>query len=295
MRHLTHPDTTLTWYDYRTYRAEQGHNTDNVQGNLRILPQLWSPQCQNKRDILVYLPQSYPYSSERRYPVLYMHDGQNLFDAETSFAGKWQVDEAMEKLAHERREAIIVGLNNVGEARLAEYTPFPDPKHGGGQGDDYLDFVINTVKPIIDDSFRTRLDAGSTGIMGSSLGGLISLYAFFKHPDVFGRAGVMSASLWFAKEAIFDFVKKSPYNPGNLYVDTGTHEYNGFWSDRVLFRVHSRRHCARTRRMVNYLRRRGYTRQQLHYLEDLNAEHTESAWARRFPTAMRFLFNPIES
>ena len=119
---------------------------------------------------MVYLPPSY-LGSIRRYPVIYMHDGQNLFDAATSFAGEWYVDETMEELADAGIEAIVVGIPNIGERRFHEYIPFPAPDLPDVQGDEYVAFIADTVKPIIDRDFRTLADAASTGIAGSSLGG----------------------------------------------------------------------------------------------------------------------------
>ncbi len=119
------------------------------------------------RDLHAYLPPSYE-RSDRRFPGLYMHDGQNLFDATTSFAGEWGVDETMEELAVEGLEAIVIGIPH-GEDRVREYTPF------NGGGDEYLAYVVDTVKPLVDSSFRTLSDREHTGIMGSSLGALISL------------------------------------------------------------------------------------------------------------------------
>ena len=153
---------------------------------------LESFELDNKRDILVYLPRSYA-TSDRSYPVLYMQDGQNLFDQETSFAGEWQVDEAMERLAEdEALEAIVVGIPNAGESRLAEYSPFADRRFGGGKADAYLRFVLGTVKPLVDRKFRTQRERESTGIAGSSMGGLLALYAFFEYGESFGRVGAVS-------------------------------------------------------------------------------------------------------
>src|SRR5690348_4734548 len=133
------------WLDY-PQAAGTGHT---VVGTLKIYLGLWSPQLQNRRDILVYLPPSYS-TGQRRYPVVYMHDGQNLFDDATSFVGEWKVDETMETLSKEGIEAIVVGIPNQGEQRLDEYSPFRDRLRHGGRGDAYLSFVVRTVKPLID-------------------------------------------------------------------------------------------------------------------------------------------------
>ncbi|UCG23179.1 MAG: alpha/beta hydrolase [Chloroflexota bacterium] len=275
------------WQDYHTTRNGRAHS---VIGNVKVLHDLESVELGNRRDILVYLPPSYE-SGDRRYPVFYLHDGQNLFDAETSFAGEWRVDNTMEALGQEGVEAIMVGIPNAGEERVDEYSPFHMPKLGGGRGDLYLNFLIDQVKPLIDADFRTLLSPADTGIMGSSLGGLISLYGFFRHPETFGSAGVMSPSLWFADNAIYDFVHKAPFNAGRLYLDAGTREYGGdsIWSSRPF---HSRRYYAGVRRMYRLLVKKGYRpRRDLLYVEEKKAGHDEEAWARRLPAAVRFLLN----
>src|SRR5688572_4692615 len=133
------------------------------------LRRVWSPQLRNRRDVDVYLPASYGRS--RRHPVVYMHDGQNLSDPAIAFAGTWQLDSVLRDLAADGLEPIVVGVHNHPD-RLAEYSPFPDRKHGGGHADQYLTFLIRTVKPRIDRLFRTRLIPSQTAIVGSSMGGL---------------------------------------------------------------------------------------------------------------------------
>jgi predicted alpha/beta superfamily hydrolase len=276
------------WIPYELARAGQAHT---VVGNVQVLAGLESPQLGNRRDILVYLPPSYERTAGR-YPVLYLHDGQNLFDATTSFAGEWQVDESMEALSQEGLEAIVVGVSNAGRARLDEYSPFPQPPHGGGRGDHYLAFLVETVKPLIDAYFRTRPERDQTGIVGSSMGGLISLYAYFRFPEVFGRAGVMSPSLWFGRGAIYDYVQQAPYVSGQIYLDVGTRElgdgHGGFFGTVS----HSRRYYTSVRRMHRLLVRKGYRpKRELLYIEDKWAGHGEDAWARRLPVALRFLLD----
>jgi predicted alpha/beta superfamily hydrolase len=231
------------WHGYLERVGEIGHSVagNPVTGNLRIAQGIYSPQLKNKRDILVYLPPSYEGSSydgvKDRYPVIYMHDGQNLFDERTSFAGAWHVGETMQQLSREGIEAIIVGIPNMGRDRLAEYGPFRDREQRGGRGELYLAFIVETLKPLIDHDFRTLPGRMNTGIAGSSMGGLISLYAFFRHPAVFGLAGILSPSLWFTREALLDFVYRAPYWPGRIYLDAGTREYSGPWSDYPFWRA----------------------------------------------------------
>lgn len=271
------------WLNYTEARPQH-----TVSGALRLLPDFYSPQLDNHRDLLVYLPTGYN-QTDRRYPVVYMHDGQNLFDTHTSFAGEWHVDETLQTLERDGIEAIVVGLPNMGAERLNEYSPFVDEQRGGGRGDAYLDFVVETVKPRIDADFRTLTDRHHTAIMGSSMGGLISLYGFFRHADVFGLAGVMSPAFWFARRAIFDYVATAPYNPGRIYMDMGTAEMLRPLRWRLLTPLLSGRVCADARRMKSMLASKGYTGGRLRYIEEQDAEHNEAAWTRRLPDALRFL------
>lgn len=259
------------------YHAGGGTAVTNrrVAGHVRLVAGVKSQELGNTRDVQVYLPPSYK-TSGRQYPVVYMHDGQNLFDPETSFAGEWQVDDTMERLAPEGLEAIVVAVPNMGSARCDEYSPWRDPQNGGGRGDDYLAFLVNTLKPRIDKRFRTRREREYTGIIGSSMGGLISLYGFLRHPAVFGFCGVMSPALWFADGAIFQAVDDVARWFGKIYLDIGTGE--------------GQRHVRNTQRMYRLLRNKcPYPKDQLMCVIEPEATHSETAWAARFETAVRFL------
>lgn len=281
---------------WRTYLEHIQIREHSVVGALQVLPELYSPQLDNKRDILVYLPPSYA-ESVRRYPVLYMHDGQNLFDAATSYAGEWQVDETCEALAEEGIELIVVGIPNAGLRRLDEYSPFYSERDGGGQGDQYLAFLAETLKPLIDQEFRTLPGREHTGIMGSSMGGLISLYAAFRRSETFGIIGAMSPSLWFAGTAIFPYIRRQPFVPARIYLDVGTREGGNSPVDRLLHHASSRRYFGNVFRMHELLVGKGYRpAHDLHYVEEALAVHNEAAWARRLPDALRFLFGkPLRS
>lgn len=259
------------WKDYEMV-AEEGHT---VVGTVKVLEGLESPQLGNTRDLLVYLPPSYA-RGDRRYPVIYMHDGQNLFDRATSFGEEWEVDQTLEAASGEGLEAIVVGIPNT-EARLDEYSPFRDRSHAaGGRGDDYLAFLIDTVKPIIDRDFRTRPEREATGIAGSSMGGLISLYAFFRRPETFGFAGVLSPALWFGARGIFGYVKERPFVPGRIYLDIGTNEGQEALGD--------------ARRMKALLEEKGYrVNHDLLFYVEMGGRHNERAWARRLKHVLRFL------
>lgn len=272
------------WIRYDQWKRGEPHT---AVGTILVREQLWSPHLKNTRPLLVYLPPSYARDAQRRYPVLYMQDGQNLFDQATSYTTEWRVDETMQRLSHEGIEAIVVGVPHAGGQRLAEYGPFDDPYHGVGRADQYLAFLADTVKPLVDRDFRTLPGREHTGILGSSMGGLLSAYAFFRVPHLFGCAGVMSPSLWYADHAIFSFVESAAYNPGRLYMDVGTRELGGYGDGA---RSRSRRYYASVRRMKRLLVHKGYRLQRdLLVIEDKWAGHNEDAWASRLPVALRFL------
>lgn len=266
------------WQSYSSYVLRTRHS---VVGNLQVLPGVVSPQLGNARDLFVYLPPSYG-TGDRRYPVLYMHDGQNLFDAALSYAGEWQVDETMELLAAEGREAIVVGVPNMGYDRLLEYGPFAELRHGESRADAYLAFLAGTVKPLIDRDFRTLPDRANTGVAGSSMGGLISLYAFFRSPGVFGFVGSLSPALWFAERAIFAVIEAAELVPGKIYLDAGTDEGPDM--------------LANTRDLEQLLRTRGYhPGWDMRYVEEPKATHCESAWTGRLRDALMFLLPRLDA
>ncbi len=285
---------TAHWQDYHEVYYERHRHT--VVGNLKIARDIKSPQLNNQRDILVYLPPTYN-TAAKRYPVLYMHDGYNLFDEATSYVGDWQVDETMERLsAEEGLEAIVVGIPNMGRERMHEYSPFQDKHYGGGRGRAYLAFIAHTLKPLVDTHFRTLPGKLHTGLMGSSMGGLISLYGFFEHPATFGFAGVMSPSLWFAQGAIFPYIEGAPFQQGKIYLDAGTREMGGFWPDQHVLIARSRRYYGCVRHLKRLLVKKGYrpTRNLLH-IEAKGHSHDEAAWAKRLPNAIRFFLGaPIK-
>jgi len=236
--------------------------------------EIWSPQLRNRRTIDVYVPESYR-EGRRRYPAVYMQDGQNLSDPAIAFAGNtWSLGDGLAWLAERGIEPIVIGIHNT-PGRLAEYSPFPDARHGGGDGDRYARFVIDTLKPRIDAAFRTRKDRDSTVVAGSSMGGLISLYLFFRRPSPFGRAAVISPSIWFGAKAILPFVERARTTRGRLYLDVGTAEGAAT--------LHNAQALNRL------LRRKGYRRETLRYLEAEGGQHKESDWAWRLPQALEFL------
>lgn len=260
--------------DWVEYPGEEDGKQHTVAGMVKRLPELYSPELDNRRDILVYLPPSYE-AGTRAYPVLYMQDGQNLFDRATSFAEEWGIDATLEEASGAGIEVIVVAIPNTG-SRCDEYSPFIDRKQGGGLGDHYLNFLLDTLKPIIDGAFRTLPDRVNTGIMGSSMGGLISLYAFFRHPEAFGFVGAMSPALWFAERAIFPYLTLAPFVPGRVYLDVGTLEGSVELLDVA--------------KMRELLVAKGYRRgRELLVVVEKGGRHNEQAWGRRFLRAVSFL------
>ena len=243
----------------------------------------------NRRDVLVYLPPGYRRFSSRRYPVLYLHDGQNVFDAATSFAGvEWGVDETTQRLIQRKliEPLIIVAVANIGEQRVHEYAPTPgviEPKdhpkkRSRGLAHIYGQFLIEELKPFIDYKYRTNPDAEFTGLGGSSLGGLATLAIGIFYSEVFTRLIVMSPSIWWDDFAIFRLVGILAEKPPlKIWLDTGTAE-PGWELAREL--------CAC---LIEEGWRLGV---DLTYLEIEGAGHNEAAWARRVEPALRFLFPP---
>jgi alpha-glucosidase len=239
----------------------------------------YMPQLERYRRIWIYLPPDYEQSSVY-YPVMYMHDGQNLFDDLTSFAGEWGVDETLNELfTNGFTGIIVVGIDNGSEERLNEYSPWQRPDGNGGSGDKYAAFLVETLKPAIDHHFRTRPQLEFTGIGGSSMGGLISMYATLKYPNVFGRSLIFSPAFWFAEENI-EFAKKSNINPDSkMYFLAGGMEH----PERSI--------PADTQKMIDVLKANGLAEQQYHYVVDPKGKHNEAFWRAHFAEAIKFLFH----
>ncbi|PYJ17621.1 MAG: esterase [Verrucomicrobia bacterium] len=243
----------------------------------------------NRRDVLVYLPPGYRRFSRKRYPVLYLHDGQNVFDAATSFSGvEWGVDETAERLIRQKRiePLIIVAIANMGEERVHEYAPTRGvidakakrKKRSRGLARLYGHFLMDELKPNIDRKYRTKPGAEFTGLGGSSLGGLVTLAIGILYPRAFSRLIVMSPSIWWDDFAIYrlvDSIEQKP--PLKIWLDTGTAEPG--WEQ--------------ARELRDRLSEKGWKlRDDLQYMEAKGADHSEAAWAARVDPALRFLFPP---
>lgn len=178
------------------------------------------PQLQRVRRIWIYLPDGYSDQSAR-YPVLYMHDGQNVFDDATSFSGEWGVDECLDSM---KQKCIVVAVDNGGMKRINEYCPYDMERFGKGEGDQYVDFLAKTLKPFIDKTYKTLPDKGHTFIAGSSMGGIISMYGLLKYPEIFGGAGVFSPAFWVGPKIFDDIKAKGSKVSAKIYFYAGTQE-----------------------------------------------------------------------
>jgi len=246
--------------------------------NVTVLAEkLAMPGLNRERGLRIYLPPSYAKSPTRRYPVLYMHDGQNLFDAATGFAGEWGVDEALNELAaKEGLELIVVGIDNGGDHRTSEMSLFASGPVPKPEGEAYLRFIAEVVKPLVDQRYRTLPDRAHTGMMGSSMGGLITHAALLRYPQVFGRAGVFSPSYW-ANMRMYDEAGLHALPDGTrLYLYVGGNE--GSMDADAL-------------RMSRYLMERNPAL-AMEFRIAPAAGHNEAAWAAEFPRAVRWLFAP---
>lgn len=252
------------WASYPVAAWEAGGVSGQLLGS-----RVRSPQLRNERTVLLYLPASYD-EGDKRYPVVYLQDGQNLFDPHTAFGGQtWRAGETLTQLASEGIEAIVVAPYHMEQLRIQEYNPFPHWRHGRGLA--YLKFLAETLKPLIDHDFRTQDDPAHTVIGGSSMGGLISLYAYCMHPHIFGRGLVMSPSLWVGDGAASDVARRTLGPGGKLYIDNGTRE-------------------SSAQPLAALAQEKGYRKGvDLLYVQGKGERHTETAWARRLPAALRFL------
>ncbi|MEP1564795.1 alpha/beta hydrolase, partial [Ekhidna sp.] len=202
-------------------QAKTSTATDNVE----VLSQEFEmPGLDRLRKIRVYLPPNYS-SSEKSFPVLYMHDGQNLFDDKTSYVGEWGVDEALNQLHNQNKlSLIVVGVDNGQAQRMNELSPWQNNKYGVAEGEQYMQFIVEQVKPYIDSHYRTLADQQNTAIMGSSMGGLISHYAILKYRNTFSKAGIFSPSFWYS-EQVYKFTEQNaPDEKARLFYLMGGNE-----------------------------------------------------------------------
>ncbi len=259
-------------------RWQPAERPSTASRNVQILDTAFTIQpLQRTRRIWVYIPSQY-YTDSLYHPVIYMHDGQNLFDSQTSYAGEWGIDEVLDSYAPSQKALpIVVGIDNGGKHRLDEYSPFINLRHGGGEGNQYLTFLVEHLKPHIDTTFRTLTQSANTAIGGSSMGGLISLYAAAKYPNIFGKAFVFSPSLWFSKE-IFTVAQQADWHPKpKLYFLVGEQEGGDMVNDLY--------------KMKELLQAKGFDQNHLFSSTIPNAEHNEVLWRAHWRNAYDWLFS----
>ena len=253
---------------------------------LRLHRQFRSAFLEARRDVMVALPPDYdmeaPGATAPRYPVLYLQDGQNLFDGEASFIkGRiWDVQSTVDRLVGESaiEPLIVVGIYNTGVDRMNEYTPMRDTRLGGGRAHQYGRLLVEELKPWIDAHYRTLSGPEHTGVGGSSLGGLVSLYLGLSWPDVFGRLAVLSPSIWWGRGGMLQYVRHMRPEPRpRIWLDMGLAE-----GPTMVER------CDALHRLL--LRRGWREGVDLRYLRVPDGKHDELAWAERVEPFLRFLF-----
>jgi predicted alpha/beta superfamily hydrolase len=241
--------------------------TSTASKNVQIVDMaFFIPQLKRTRRVWIYLPENYK-KSTKHFPVLYMQDGQNVFDEATAYAGEWGVDEYFDSLYHKGIESIVVAVDNGGAKRMNEYSPYSTTKFGKGEGSTYVDFIVKTLKPFIDKHYRTLKDKENTSIAGSSMGGLISFYALLKYPKVFGGAGILSPSLWVSPK-IFDAIKAKGKN-----VNSKIYFYAGKLEDERM-----------VQNMLKAFELMGkYSKSTITAVIRDDGKHNEATWRREFP------------
>lgn len=227
------------------------------------------------RQIRIYLPINYSLS-DKKYPVLYMHDGQNLFEDSTSYVGEWGVDESLDSLSVSKKlDFIVVGIDNGQGKRINELSPWENEKYGKAEGEAYMEFIVKQIKPYIDSTYRTLSNRENTAIMGSSLGGLISHYAIYKYPEIFGKAGIFSPSYWYADE-VYTFTKTKPVpKDARLFLVMGKEE-----GDAV----------KDAQKMYDLILASGHPKSKVNLFIDPSGGHNEKSWRRQFAPVVEWLF-----
>jgi predicted alpha/beta superfamily hydrolase len=273
-------DTSLNfsiagWHD--DYPDKPKPNTATAQ--VQILDSaFYIPQLNRYRRIWIYLPKTYNFTKGKYYPVLYMHDGQNLFNEQTAAFGEWGIDECLDTLQTQlKKECIVVGIDNSAEHRITEYNPYDNEKYGKGEGNQYVDFLVQTLKPFIDRHFRTLKDVQNTFIAGSSMGGLISLYAVVKYPDVFSTAGIFSPAFWMTPKLYNDVQHGNWKGSHRFFFYAGQKESETMVSDM--------------KQMEDYLYKSNkniLTREVIFPL----GQHNESYWRKMFADFYKWLMQP---
>jgi predicted alpha/beta superfamily hydrolase len=249
------------WQDQFPAKPRVSSASKNVQV---MTKEFWIPQLNTMRRVWVYLPADYS-ATKKRYPVLYMHDGQNVFEDTSSYAGEWGVDEFLDSTIG--NSCIVVAIDNGGLKRMNEYCPYDMQRFGKGEGDMYVDFLAKTLKPAIDKKYRTIKNSSSTWVAGSSMGGLISMYAILKYPKVFGGAGVFSPAFWVGPKIFDDITAKGKKVKGKIYFYAGKQEGESMVPD--MLKAFEKMAAVSKSKMTTVIRDEG--------------KHNEPTWRMEFP------------
>ena len=255
--------------------------THTAADNVFILDEdFYIPQLDRTRRIWICLPPDYE-STGKRYPVIYMHDGQNLFDEYYSFAGvEWEIDESMNALNDEGDYgAIVVGIDNGGSDRINEYSAWVNPNYGGGDGELYAAFIVNTLKPHIDSNYRTLPAREYTAIAGSSLGANISMFTAIEYQDIFSKVGIFSPAFWFSDSLYMHVMNEGVHAPMRFYFVAGDHESATIIADMM--------------EMFDTLESAGQPDNEMQLIHHADGSHSEWYWAREYPAAYEWLFENI--
>lgn len=235
------------------------------------------PQLQVKRRISALLPHDY-YASDARYPVLYLQDGQNLFSPDAPY-GNWGIDHSLADLAKEGfKDLIIIAIDHGDDARVLEYSPYYHPRFGDGKGKQYVEFLVGTLIPFVEEKYRIRTEAKNRGIGGSSMGGLISLYAGLTRPDVFGKMMVFSPSLWISPLIFLEAERYRTEGENALYLFAGGKE--------------SKFHLPNIKKLIKLIQPILGNSEEGRFIKsiDKEASHGEFYWAIEFPKAVKWLY-----
>lgn len=270
-------------------------------GTIKIIDNFFMEELDRHRNLRIYLPPEYE-ESKKKYPVMYMHDAQNLFDVKTSALGSiWDVASIMDDLYNSGKSngIIVIGIDNGRELRYAEYCPWEDikiqelmpqvrvTKRPGGQGFLYIDFIVNTLKPYIDSNFKTLKDRESTSISGSSMGGIISLAAAIKYQEVFSKVAVFSSALFFGEQDMLKFInEKGKKDKMKIYMDVGTKE-----TSNINIAEFPEIYINSNKKVYEALRKSGFGEDEIKFIIAEGAIHNEKEWSKRFPAMLNWILD----
>ena len=277
-------NSTIGEYQYIVENWNTSASMKNIVGNVQVLDKMYMPQLDRTRRIWIYLPPGYE-KGIQRYPVIYMHDGQNLFADSTSFSGEWGIDETLERMIAEKRieKMIVVGIDNHPQYRLEEYTPFGFEYRGQRvqpQAQQYGKFIVETLKPYIDKNYRTKRGRKNTAIAGSSMGGLVSVYLALEYQDTFSKVGAMSSAFGVCRDDLIEYIHEHPKKrPIRFWLDMGSEE-----AEQMEYDVNQQK-------IIEVLLHSGWeVGEEVKYSLYEGAGHHERFWRARFGDVLEYLW-----